>query len=137
VRGQRPCGQCQEDRWLRASSFLEVGACGSRGLCFVLIYNALDVRVGEFESMSSEKTSSENTPKQKAISPKDPFVSIARYSEIGFIIPASVLLGFFLGKLADYWLHTKWLYLVGVIFGAVVGFTQMIRMAFRASKNDK
>jgi hypothetical protein len=29
--------------------------------------------------------------------PKNAWASIARYSEIGFIIPAAVLLGFFLG----------------------------------------
>jgi F0F1-type ATP synthase assembly protein I len=63
---------------------------------------------------------------------KDTLVSLARYSEMGFIIPAAVLLGFFLGKLADYWLHTKWLYLVGLLFGAVVGFWQMIRVAVGA-----
>jgi F0F1-type ATP synthase assembly protein I len=68
-------------------------------------------------------------PKKEA-----PLVSLARYSEMGFIIPAAVLLGFFLGKLADYWLHSKWLYLVGLLFGAVVGFGQMIRMAIGASK---
>lgn len=67
-------------------------------------------------------------------SKKPAMVSLARYSEIGFIIPSAVLLGFFLGKLADYLLHTKWLYLVGLLFGAVVGFTQMIRMALGASK---
>jgi F0F1-type ATP synthase assembly protein I len=67
---------------------------------------------------------------------QDPMVALARYSEIGFIIPAAVLLGFFLGKLLDYWLHTKWLYLVGLLFGAVVGFTQMIRMALGASKDS-
>jgi len=67
---------------------------------------------------------------------KDPLVTLARYSEIGFIIPAAVLLGFFLGKGLDYWLHTKWLYLVGLLFGAVVGFTQMIRMAMSSSKDD-
>jgi hypothetical protein len=66
---------------------------------------------------------------------KDPLVLLARYSEIGFIIPAAILLGFFLGKLADYWLHTKWLYLVGLLFGAVVGFWQMIRMAVGASED--
>ena len=68
---------------------------------------------------------------------KDPLVSLARYSEVGFIIPAAVLLGFFLGKLADYYLHTKWLYLVGLLFGAVVGFWQMIRMAVDAFKKDE
>jgi len=67
---------------------------------------------------------------------KDPLVALARYSEIGFIIPAAVLLGFFLGKLLDYWLQTKWLYLVGLLFGAVVGFTQIIRMAMSSSKDD-
>jgi F0F1-type ATP synthase assembly protein I len=72
------------------------------------------------------------TPSQK----KDPLVSMARYSEMGFIIPSAILLGFFLGKLADYWLHTKWLYLVGLLFGAVVGFWQMIRMAVDAFKKD-
>jgi F0F1-type ATP synthase assembly protein I len=68
--------------------------------------------------------------------PASPLASLARYSEIGFIIPAAVILGFFLGKLADYWLHTKWLFIVGLIFGAIVGFVQMIRMA-TASMNDK
>jgi F0F1-type ATP synthase assembly protein I len=77
-----------------------------------------------------------DTTTRKPTAKKDPLVSLARYSEMGFIIPAAVLLGFFLGKLADYWLHTKWLYLVGLLFGAVVGFWQMIRMAVRANKNE-
>jgi F0F1-type ATP synthase assembly protein I len=76
---------------------------------------------------------SESGPPQK----KDTIVSLARYSEMGFIIPAAILLGFFLGKLADYWLHTKWLYLVGLLFGAVVGFSQMVRMALRANKDQQ
>jgi F0F1-type ATP synthase assembly protein I len=63
------------------------------------------------------------------------FASAARYSEIGFIIPAAVILGFFLGKLLDYWLHTHWIYLAGLIFGAVVGFVEMIRMAFSSMKD--
>ncbi len=67
---------------------------------------------------------------------KDRAVSFVRYSEIGFIIPASVLLGLVLGKLGDHWLHTRWLYLVGILFGAVIGFWQMIRMAVGAF-NDK
>jgi F0F1-type ATP synthase assembly protein I len=68
---------------------------------------------------------------------KDPLVLAARYSELGFIIPAAIVLGYFLGKLGDYWLHTRWLYLVGLLFGAVVGFWQMIRMALGAFKKDE
>jgi len=64
-------------------------------------------------------------------------VSAARYSEIGFIIPAAVFLGYALGRLLDYWLHTHWLYLAGVIFGAVAGFVQMIRSAMALSRDTK
>jgi F0F1-type ATP synthase assembly protein I len=65
----------------------------------------------------------------------NPWVSVVRYSEIGFVIPAAVLLGFFLGKLLDYWIGTRWLYLGGLIFGAVVGFVQMIRLAAGSLKD--
>lgn len=61
-------------------------------------------------------------------------VSAARYSEIGFVIPAAVFLGYGLGRLLDYWMHTHWLVIAGVIFGAVVGFVQMIRMASALSR---
>ncbi len=52
----------------------------------------------------------------------------ARYSEIAFIIPAAVVVGLLIGKLLDHWLHTHWLFIAGVIVGAVLGFVQMIRM---------
>ena len=69
---------------------------------------------------------------------KNPFVLIARYSEIGFIIPACVLLGYILGWGLDHFLHTHWIYVVGLVFGAIVGFVQMIRMAvaYTREKND-
>jgi F0F1-type ATP synthase assembly protein I len=62
----------------------------------------------------------------------NPAVIWARYSEIAFIIPAAVVVGLLIGKLLDYGLHTHWLFLGGIIFGAVVGFVQMIRMVTRA-----
>lgn len=62
----------------------------------------------------------------------NPAVVWARYSEIAFIIPAAVVVGLLLGKLLDYWLHTHWLFLGGIVFGAIVGFVQMIRMVVRA-----
>ena len=61
----------------------------------------------------------------------NPAVIWARYSEIAFIIPAAVVVGLLIGKLLDYWLHTHWLFLGGIILGAVVGFVQMIRMVTR------
>lgn len=61
----------------------------------------------------------------------NPAVIWARYSEIAFIIPAAVVVGLLLGKLLDYWLHTHWIFLGGIVFGAIVGFIQMIRMVTR------
>jgi F0F1-type ATP synthase assembly protein I len=52
----------------------------------------------------------------------------ARYSEIAFIIPAAIVVGWVVGKLLDRWLHTHWLLIAGVIVGAILGFVQMIRM---------
>ena len=67
---------------------------------------------------------------------KNPLVTVIRYSEIGFILPAAVLLGYLLGSAVDHWLHSKWGVIVGVIFGVVAGFVSMIRMALR-SENEK
>jgi len=58
-------------------------------------------------------------------------IAWARYSEIAFIIPAAVVVGLLLGKLGDYFFHTHWLTVAGIIFGAIVGFIQLIRMVAR------
>ena len=55
----------------------------------------------------------------------------ARYSNLAFIIPAAVVVGLLVGKLFDYWFHTRWLFLVGVILGAIAGFVDLIRTVLR------
>ncbi len=62
------------------------------------------------------------------------YIQLARYSEIGFIIPAALIVGWLLGTLLDRWLHTRWMTGAGVIFGAIAGFVQMIRIALRSAK---
>lgn len=68
---------------------------------------------------------------------ESPWVMVARYSEIGFMIPAAVLVGYFLGRVADYFLHTHWIYLAGIILGSVAGFVSMIRKALESSKEEE
>ena len=63
----------------------------------------------------------------------NPWIMVGRYSEIGFLIPAAVLVGYLLGLLADHLLHTHWIYLFGIIFGAISGFVSMIRHALAAN----
>ena len=67
---------------------------------------------------------------------KNPLVTVLRYSEIGFILPASVLLGYLVGSAINHWLHVSWAVVAGVIFGVVAGFISMIRMALQ-SENEK
>ncbi len=55
----------------------------------------------------------------------------ARYSQIAFILPAAVVVGLLLGKLLDYWFHTHWLFLAGIILGAIAGFVDIIRTVMR------
>ncbi len=67
---------------------------------------------------------------------KNPLVTLVRYSEIGFILPAAVLVGYLVGTALDHWLRTQWIVVAGVIFGVISGFVSMIRMALR-SENEK
>ncbi len=70
-------------------------------------------------------------PKEKNL-----LVQAARYSEMGFIIPAGAFAGLLLGKLLDHWMGTHWIFIAGVVLGIIAGFTQMIRMALAASKDQ-
>jgi ATP synthase protein I len=55
----------------------------------------------------------------------------ARYSQLAFVLPAAVVVGLLLGKLLDYWFHTHWLFLAGIIVGAIAGFVDIIRTVMR------
>jgi F0F1-type ATP synthase assembly protein I len=56
------------------------------------------------------------------------WLQIARYSQIGFMLPAATLIGWFLGSLLDKWLHTTWIYIAGLVLGMITGFVELIRM---------
>ena len=68
---------------------------------------------------------------------RDAWSLVARYSEIGFIIPAAVFLGYLFGWLLDRSLGTHWIYIAGVVFGAIVGFAQMIRSVMRMNSDSE
>jgi F0F1-type ATP synthase assembly protein I len=39
------------------------------------------------------------------------------------------LIGWLIGSAFDRWLHTSWLYIVGLIVGIIAGFVELIRTA--------
>jgi F0F1-type ATP synthase assembly protein I len=52
---------------------------------------------------------------------------VSRYTSLAMILPVSTVVGYVLGYLLDKWLGTKWLFLVGLLFGIAAGFVQLIR----------
>ena len=58
---------------------------------------------------------------------KSMLVQLANYSQLAFIFPAATVAGWLIGLALDHWLHTTWLYLVGLILGIIAGFAELIR----------
>jgi len=67
---------------------------------------------------------------------KNVWRQIGRYSNLGMILPASVIVGLLIGAALDRWLKTSWITLVGLLLGCVVGFVELIRGAMRAGKES-
>ena len=64
---------------------------------------------------------------------KNMWVQLANYSQLAFIFPAATMVGWLIGVGLDRWLHTTWLYLVGLILGIIAGFVELIRTAMKDS----
>lgn len=68
-----------------------------------------------------------NTPPHKTN-----WVEMSNYAELAIVFPAATVIGWLIGVGLDKWLHTTWLYIVGLLLGIAAGFVQLIRTA---SKN--
>jgi ATP synthase protein I len=64
-------------------------------------------------------------------------VQAERLLQLAFVLPAAVLIGWAAGALLDKWLHTNWIFIVGLIFGSIAGLVEVVRQAMRAGgKNE-
>ena len=84
------------------------------------------------ESALTSQTPTGRDPGQS----KSLLVQIARYSELAFIFPAATVVGWLIGAGLDQWLHTTWLYLVGLIVGIIAGFVALIRAVTSPGANE-
>jgi F0F1-type ATP synthase assembly protein I len=81
--------------------------------------------------MSPADPNSENPPPER----KENFlVQAARYSQLAFVFPAALVVGWLIGAGLDRWLHTTWLYLAGILLGIAAGFIELIRAVLRDTK---
>lgn len=58
----------------------------------------------------------------------------AKYSHLALALPAATLIGWFLGTMMDRWLHTTWIYILGLVLGIIAGFVELARAAITASR---
>jgi len=58
---------------------------------------------------------------------------MANYAQLAVIFPAATVVGWLIGVALDRWLHTTWLYIVGLLLGIVAGFVELIRTATKNS----
>jgi len=70
-------------------------------------------------------------------SPLKDFAKAESMIQLAIIMPAACLIGWFGGSLLDRWLHTNWIYVVGIVLGAVAGFIQIFRVASGYMKDAK
>jgi F0F1-type ATP synthase assembly protein I len=76
-----------------------------------------------------------NNPKPRASSTGKPdrggmdtLIRAEKMTQIAFILPAAVLVGWLVGAGLDKWLHTSWIYIVGILLGVAAGFVQIFRL---------
>lgn len=62
------------------------------------------------------------------------WVQAGRYSQLAFVLPTALVVGWLVGAALDRWLHTTWIYLAGIVLGIVAGFVDLIRTVLRDSK---
>jgi F0F1-type ATP synthase assembly protein I len=73
--------------------------------------------------------SSQEDDREKEPGKKNPYVQMANYAQLAIIFPAATVIGWLIGAGLDRWLHTSWIYIVGLILGSVAGFVELIRTA--------
>ncbi|HEY6766300.1 MAG TPA: AtpZ/AtpI family protein [Candidatus Sulfotelmatobacter sp.] len=79
----------------------------------------------------------ENDKEKDNDDPSNPdsfWLQVGRYSQLAFVLPAALVVGWLIGAALDKWLHTTWLYLAGILLGITAGFVELIRTVTRDTK---
>ena len=62
---------------------------------------------------------------------------VGEYTSLAFMLPASAVIGYFLGYLLDKEFGTTWMQIAGVILGSAAGLVQLIRQLMRDTRDDQ
>jgi ATP synthase protein I len=59
-------------------------------------------------------------------------VKAEKLMQIALVLPTALVIGWAGGALLDKWLHQHWIYIVGIIFGAIAGLMEAVRESLKA-----
>ena len=90
------------------------------------------MNVPDKESRGKESSASESN----ANSQKSWMIQLARYSQIGFALPAATVIGWGLGKLLAHWFHADWWEVVGLLIGIAAGLVDVVRTVMSSKWNE-
>ena len=62
---------------------------------------------------------------------------VGEYTSLAFMLPASAVIGYFLGYLLDKEFETTWIRIAGVILGSAAGLVQLIRQLMQDTRDDQ
>jgi len=86
--------------------------------------------------MTIRRSEAKLTAEKKPPENENVWAQVAKYSEIAFVFPAATVVGLLAGMALDRWLHTHWLYIVGLVLGIVAGFIQLVRAGMSSGTNQ-
>jgi F0F1-type ATP synthase assembly protein I len=69
--------------------------------------------------------------------PDKSLILIGKYVSLALTLPASAAAGYILGALADDWLRSSFLRVIGIILGMTAGLVQIFRELNRDTKPEK
>jgi F0F1-type ATP synthase assembly protein I len=76
----------------------------------------------------------ENKPNKRDNGGMDTLLKAEKLTQIAVILPAAVFVGWVIGGALDKWLHKDWIYIAGIVLGAVAGFVQIFRLVASTGK---
>ncbi|HYK34574.1 AtpZ/AtpI family protein [Alloacidobacterium sp.] len=76
-------------------------------------------------------------PQKKDDGGMDTLLRAEKLTQIAVILPCAVFIGWLMGVALDKWLHQHWIYIAGIIFGAVAGFVQTFRLIAASGKDQQ
>jgi ATP synthase protein I len=91
-------------------------------------------KAGDKNSTGRQSGASGDRPSSDQHGAMRSLVRVESLIQLALMLPAATVIGWLIGVGLDRWLHQNWIYIVGLILGAVAGFVQIFRVVLAETK---